>query len=122
MRNTLIVAVLSFLSGYEMPEKRKKRGFDISNFFDDNFMLDDSIGSESSSGYSISVTYGNDGKPVVKVQTQGKIDKTALKNELKKKYPDAEIEGLANEPLIKEISTKTLKPEKKQKKKNSSKV
>jgi len=100
-----------------MPEKRKKRGFDIFNFFDENFPLDDSIGPESSTGYSISVTYGSNGKPVVKVQTQGNIDKTALKNELKKKYSDAKIEGLADEPLIKEISTKTLKPEKKKEEK-----
>jgi hypothetical protein len=68
--------------------------------------------SAAGSGYSISVAYGRDGKPLVKVQTRGDVDKTALREPLKKKYPDAHIEGRAEEPLIREISTRTLKPKK----------
>ncbi|MFQ6068317.1 MAG: hypothetical protein ACE5KD_02115 [Candidatus Bathyarchaeia archaeon] len=91
--------------------KHKKRSFDIFGLFEDNFLLDNNLLSASSSGYSISVTYGSDGKPLVKVQTQGNVDKDALRSELKRKYPDAKIEGLIDEPLIREISTETLKPE-----------
>lgn len=44
-----------------------------------------------------------------------------MRSELKKKYPNAKIEGLTEEPLIKEISTKTLKlGEKKEKKQEKS--
>ncbi len=99
-----------------MPKKRKKRGFDFSDLFEDRMLLDDSFNSASGSGYSISITYGNNGKPLVKVQTQGNVDKTALRDKLKKKYPDAKVEGLDDEPLIKEISTKKSKHEKKKEK------
>ena len=94
-----------------VPKKRRKQSFDIFGLFGNDFLFDDEFQSASSSGYSISVTYGSDGKPLVKVQTQGNVDKAALRSELKKKYPDAKIEGLDDEPLIREISTKTLKPE-----------
>jgi len=56
-----------------------------------------------SSGYSISVVYGPDGKPIVNVETYGDIDKKALKEEIKKMYPGAKIKGLEEEPLIKEV-------------------
>jgi len=55
-----------------------------------------------SSGYSISVVYGPDGKPIVNVETYGEVDKRALREEIKKMYPNAEIRGLEEEPLIKE--------------------
>ena len=95
-----------------MSEKRKKRRFDIFSFFEDDGLVDDNLKSAANSGYSISVTYGSDGQPVVKVQTQGNVNNAALRNELRKKYPKAKIEGLDKEPLIKEISTKKFKSEK----------
>lgn len=55
-----------------------------------------------SSGYSISVVYGSDGKPVVNVNTYGDVDKKTLREEIKDMYPDAEIRGLEEEPIIKE--------------------
>ncbi len=39
-----------------------------------------------------------------------------MRDKLKKKYPDAKVEGLDDEPLIKEISTKKSKHEKKKEK------
>lgn len=50
-----------------------------------------------SSGYSISVTYGPDGKPIVNVETYGDVDKESLKKEIERQYPGAEIRGLGDE-------------------------
>jgi hypothetical protein len=93
-------------------EKRKKSASDAFHMFEDEFFTHSRMKSAAGSGYSISVAYGRDGKPLVKVQTQGDVNKTALRKQLKKKYPDARIEGLAEEPLIREMSTRTLKPKK----------
>jgi ribosomal protein L25 (general stress protein Ctc) len=101
-------------------KKRSKHGFDIFDVVEEDFLLNKNFHSAANSGYSISVTYGSDGKPLVRVQTQGNVDKAALRSELKKKYPNAKIEGLTEKPLIKEISTKSLKPEGKPVKKKKS--
>jgi|Deesub1362B_J571_1020462.scaffolds.fasta_scaffold00003_576 hypothetical protein len=53
-----------------------------------------------SSGYSISVTYRPDGKPIVSVETYGDVDKEKLRQEIERQYPGAEIRGLEQEPLI----------------------
>lgn len=55
------------------------------------------------SGYSISVVYGPDGKPIINVETYGDIDKAALRKEIEKQYPGAEIRGL-DEELIREVT------------------
>ncbi len=94
-------------------KRRKKHGLGFFDFFEDDFLSSEKSRSAASSGYSISVTYGGDGKPIIRVKTQGNVDKTALKSQLKKKYPDAKIEGLSEEPLIRELSTRTLKHEEK---------
>ncbi len=55
------------------------------------------------SGYSISIVYGPNGKPIVNVETYGDVDKEALKREIERQYPEAEIRGLDDE-LIKEVT------------------
>ena len=50
-----------------------------------------------SSGYSISITYGPDGKPIINVETYGDVDKESLRRELEKQYPGAKIIGLGEE-------------------------
>jgi hypothetical protein len=71
-----------------------------------------------SSGYSISVTYGPDGKPIVDVKTYGNIDKARLKREISSNYPGAIIRGLDEEPLIKEVSDEEEEKEKRSDDKN----
>jgi len=60
-------------------------------------------GMKTSTGYSISVTYGPDGRPIVNVETYGEVDKTKLREMIQSKYPNAVIKGLEEEPLIKEV-------------------
>ena len=74
------------------------------SFFDDFEELFKKFkrGSGVSTGYSISVVYGPDGKPIVNVETYGNIDKNALRREIERLYPGAKIRGLEEEPIIKE--------------------
>jgi len=58
---------------------------------------------EGESGYSISVTYDNSGKPVVQVQTRGDVNTTELRRDIEQQYPEAKIKGLEKKPLIKVI-------------------
>jgi len=100
--------------------KRKKRSpFDIFDFNEENFLfkreLEPTQG-EGGSGYSMSVTYDEKGKPVVKVETYGEVDVAELRRDIQQRYPGAKIEGLEKQPLIRvvgEEKTEEQKPEKK---------
>jgi hypothetical protein len=65
-------------------------------------------------GYSISVVQTPEGTKV-KAKVGKNTDANALKRKLQHQYPNAqvEIEGGKTEPLIKELSTKTLKKDNK---------
>jgi len=64
---------------------------------------------EGGSGYSISLTYDEKGKPVVQVKTYGDVDKAELRRDIEKQYPGAKIEGLEKKPLIRIIDEKEKK-------------
>jgi len=70
------------------------------------------------SGYSISVTQTSEGTKV-RAKVGKETDVNMLKKQLEQKYPNAEIEieGGRKEPLIREIFTKDLKKENKEKQK-----
>ena len=87
-----------------MPErKRKKKGiFDLFDFGGEDFLF----GKESAGrgpGYSISVTYDEGCKLLVKVKTHGDVDVAELRRDIEQKYPGATIEGLEKKPLIRVI-------------------
>lgn len=95
---------------------KKKRSI-IDELFGD-FPFDrkeSSLGEFSESGYSISVFQTSKG---TKVQAKvGKnTDINALRRQLQREYPNAEIEitGGESKPLIRELSTKTFKKETKE--------
>lgn len=46
------------------------------------------------SGYSVSVTCDEDGKPIVQVQTHGDVEAAELRRDIEQRYPGAKIEGL----------------------------
>lgn len=86
-----------------MFKRKRKTLFDIFNEED----LFESRPAEGGSGYSISVTYDERGKPVVNVQTYGKVDSAELRKDIEQRYPGAKIEGL--EPLIRVVGEKETK-------------
>lgn len=86
------------------------------DFGDENFPFDNSFQS-GGSGYSISVTYDEHGKPVVQVKTHGDVDVNELRKDLEEKYPGARIEGLEGKPLIRIVGEREEKEEVKKEKK-----
>jgi len=104
-----------------MPEKKKKKGFfDILDFGEEDFLLDDSFQS-SSSGYSISVTYDEQGKPIVQARIHGDMDVSELRKELEEKYPGAKIEGIDKKPLIRIVGENEEENKKERKEKRKTK-
>jgi len=96
----------------EMP--RKKRRSIIDDLFGGSLFNDTELVSNEfpDTGYSISVVQTPEGTKV-KAKVGKNTDATALKKQLQQQYPNAkiEIEGGKTEPLICEISTKTLNTE-----------
>ena len=102
-----------------MPEKKRKRPFfDIFGFDEEDFMFGRQP-VEGGSGYSISVTYDEKGKPVVQVKTYGDMDMAELRRDIEQRYPGARIEGLEKKPLIRIVDEGEEKEENKGKKKSS---
>jgi hypothetical protein len=107
--------------------KRRRRFFDFSEFFDFGFDEERLFGQEpieGGSGYSISVTYDEKGKPVVRVKTYGDVDVAELRRDIERQYLGAKIEGLEKQPLIRIVGEeqksekKMEKTDKKEKKKS----
>ena len=96
--------------GWKMAVKRRRRSIIDELFWDSLFDdLESSIEDLSGTGYSISVVQTPEGTRV-KVRAGKDVDVSMLKRQLQMQYPNAkiEIEGGREEPLIKEISTKSL--------------
>ena len=94
-----------------MPEKkRKKPFFDIFGSGEENLLFGREP-AKGGSGYSISVTYDEKGKPVVQVKTYGDVDTAELRKDIEQRYPGAKIEGLEKKPLIRIVDEKEEKEE-----------
>ncbi len=102
-----------------MSSKRKRRRSIIDELFGgsifneaETFFEKFPESGSSISGYSISVTQTPEGTKV-KAKVGKDTDVNMLRKQLQQQYPNAEIEieGGRKEPLIREISTKTLKKE-----------
>jgi hypothetical protein len=94
--------------------KRKKPFFNLFGFDEEDFM----VGTEpveGGSGYSISVTYDESGKPVVQVNTHGDVDVAELRRDIGQRYLGARIEGLEKKPLIRIVGEEKEEKEGKEK-------
>jgi len=100
--------------------KRKRRGpFDIFGFDEDDFPFGSELQPTKGgvgSGYSMSVTYDEKGKPVVKVETYGDVDVAELRRDIQKRYPGAKIQGLEKQPLIRVVGEEETEKQKSEKK------
>jgi hypothetical protein len=116
----------------ERRKPKRKSPFDFFGFDEDLFSFGDQFksarGKEGGSGYSISVSYDEKGKPVVKVQTYGQVDMADLREDILRRYPGATIEGLEKQPLIRVVGENQQEPperkreEKKKEKKSSTSI
>ncbi|MBS7616159.1 hypothetical protein KEJ45_03030 [Candidatus Bathyarchaeota archaeon] len=55
---------------------------------------------EIGSGYAVSLSYDEDGNPIVDVKTYGKVDSTKIKRDIERLYPNAHIRNLNEEPTV----------------------
>ena len=102
-----------------MPERRRKRRFsDLFGFDEEDFLLGREP-AKGGSGYSISVTYDEKGKPVVQVKTYGDVDAAELRRDIEQRYPRARIGGLKKKPLIRIVDDEEEKAEAEKKKRIS---
>ncbi len=102
--------------------KRKRSFFDLFDF-DEERLFSGTEPAEGGSGYSISVTYDSNGKPVVQVETHGDVDEAKLRRDIEQRYPGAKIEGLEKKPLIRVVEDeRDEKEEKRKKRKNKVKT
>jgi len=94
-----------------MPNKKRKSLIDElfgASFFED---FENLFGEEiESSGYSISITQTPEGTKVY-AKVGKNTDVNALRRRLEQQYPGAQIEIEGGKPLIREISTKSIKEE-----------
>lgn len=51
---------------------------------------------EVGSGYTVSVSYDENEKPIVDIKTYGEVNMAKLQKEIRKAFPDAEIRNLNN--------------------------
>ena len=96
--------------------RRKRRGL-FDSFFEDVDELFERIeksferigeGDVPEYGYSIQVTQGPEGTRVY-VKAGKDVDVASLRRELEERYPGAEIRIEGGRPLIREVSSETLK-------------
>jgi hypothetical protein len=55
---------------------------------------------EIGSGYALSLSYDEDGNPVVDVKTYGEVDLAKIKKDIERLYPNAQIRQLNQEPTV----------------------
>ncbi len=60
----------------------------------EKFILTEPEAIEIASGYSISVKYDRDGRPLIYVRKYGEVDTRGLRREIERNYPGASIKGL----------------------------
>jgi len=84
-------------------EKRKKGFFDLFGFGERGSFFESKEFSGGDSGYSITVAYDGEGKPIVKVETHGNVDVAELRRDIEQRYPGAKVEGLEKQSLIRVI-------------------
>lgn len=86
-----------------MAEKRHKRettspvGLDLAE--DLGFILEPAK-VEIGSGYAVSLSYDEDGNPVVDVKTYGDVDLSKIRKDIERLYPNAQIRQLSQEPTV----------------------
>jgi len=85
---------------------RKKNLLNIFGSDEDDFLLGSKSFSGRGSGYSVSVSYDERSKPVVKVETRGDVNAAELRRDIEQRYPGAKVEGLERQSLIRIIDEK----------------
>ena len=87
----------------KMDDKRPRKSSPDSADLDEpeSLLLTEPDPIEIASGYSISVRYDNEGRPMIYVKRYGDVDTRGLRREIERTYPGAHIQGLESPSAIK---------------------
>ncbi len=84
-----------------MEERKQRKSIpDLDLDEPERFILTEPEPVEIASGYSISIKYDKDGRPLIYVKRYGDIDTKGLRREIERNYPGADIQGLEKSPSI----------------------
>jgi hypothetical protein len=76
-------------------KKQRKISTDLEDLDEpEQLILTEPESIEIASGYSISVKYDKDGRPIIYVKKYGEVDTRGLRREIERNYPGAHIQGL----------------------------
>ncbi len=81
-------------------KEQRKHTSKLLDFDQPEFTLTDPDPIEIASGYSISVKYDKEGRPLIYVKKFGDVDTKGLRREIERNYPGAAIQGLERPRLI----------------------
>ena len=100
-----------------MPEKKSKheQGVTAEEPEDYAFVLEPAQ-IEVGSGYSFSVNYDEDDKPIIDLKTYGNVNMTKIKREIERAFPNAQIRQLKTQSII--VATKPKRKQKTKKKRH----
>jgi hypothetical protein len=108
------ICFFHFEGEHEMSSQRKRKRSIVDDLFGSSLFeeSDAFFGKSSGGGYSLSAVQTPEGTKV-KAKVGKDADVDALRKQLQRQYPNAqiEIEGGRKQPLIRELSTKSLKKE-----------
>ena len=76
------------------------------------FVLTEPKPIEIASGYSITVKYDKNGRPLIYVKKYGDVNTRGLRREIERNYPGAAIQGLKTPRLIELVDNQKEKPRK----------
>jgi hypothetical protein len=77
----------------ERKHKRESEGFVELDSEESSFVLEPTQ-VEIGSGYTVSVSYDENEKPIIDVKTYGEVDITRLRKEIERAFPNAQIRRL----------------------------
>ena len=93
--------------------KQRKNSPDLPELDEpESFLLTEPEPIEIASGYSISVKYDKEGRPLIYVKKYGEVDTRGLRREIERSYPGAYIQGLEKPQTIEMAEDKKSKPRK----------
>ncbi len=104
MRNNTLIQEIALTKedAEDMQEKDQRK--DPRNSLDldkpERFIITEPEPVEIASGYSISVKYDIDGRPIIYVKKYGEVETKGLRREIERNYPGAAIQGLEKPKLI----------------------
>jgi len=98
----------------ERKHKRESEGFIELDSEELGFVLEPTQ-VEVGSGYTVSVSYDENEKPIIDVKTYGEVDVAKLRREIERAFPNAQIRQLAQTKTVTIVKKRRRKLGKKQK-------